>query len=103
MAELVGICVAAGFVIVGAVGVIDSNKAFRLFKGDIMERLFKFMAAGFLVIVAAALTYGALLIAGQSVPADVLGLALMAPVAVFLVGLICLIDWNERSKLNHLS
>ncbi len=103
MADLVGVCVAAGFVIVGAAGVIYANKAFRLFKGDIMERLFKFMSAGFLVILVSALTYGTLLVVGQSVPAEVLGLALMAPVAVFLIGLVCLIDWNERSKLTSIS
>jgi len=103
MVDLVGVCVAAGFVIVGAAGVIYANRAFRLFKGDIMERLFEFMAAGFLVIMVSSLTYGVLLVVGQSVPAEVLGLALMAPVAVFLVGLICLIDWNERTKLSHLS
>jgi hypothetical protein len=103
MADLVGVCVAAGFAIVGSAGIVYASRALRLFRGDVMEQLFRFMAAGFLVIVLATLAEAGLLVAGQTIPTDVLGLALMAPFAIFLIGLICLIDWNERAKLNNLS
>jgi hypothetical protein len=101
MLDLVPIGVASGFVVVGIAGVIYGTKDFILFKGDIMERFFKFMASGFLLVTLISSADAAMLAAGRTVPTVDLALALMAPAVVFLIGLMSLVNWNERSKIDQ--
>jgi hypothetical protein len=103
MADFLGIFVASGFVIVGAAGVVFGTRDFRLFRGDVMERYFKLMASGFLLVTAVSLGDAALLAAGQTVPTLILSLALMASAAVFLIGLMSLARLAGGSKADQLA
>ena len=69
-----------------------------MFKGDIMEQLFKFMVAGFILIAAVGYADAILFIVNVSVPSGIFGAALMASFAFLLIGLLRLILWNEKSS-----
>jgi hypothetical protein len=100
MLDLVDIGVALGFGVLGAVGVVFVNDVLKMFKGDIMEQLFRFMVAGFILITLVGFGDAALLAGGVTVPSGVFGAVLMVSFALLLIGLVRLIQWNEKSKLS---
>jgi hypothetical protein len=103
MADLIDILVGVGFGILGAVGIICVNSVLKMFRGDVMEQLFKFMVGGFALIAAVGFGDAVLLVAGQAVPSGIFGAALMVSFALLLIGLVRLIQWNEKSKLSPIA
>jgi hypothetical protein len=100
MFDLTDVSLGVGFGILGSVGIVCVNSVLRMFKGDVMEQLFKFMVTGFALITVVGFSDAALSSAGQAVPSGVLGAALMVSFALLLIGLVRLIQWNEKSKLS---
>jgi hypothetical protein len=100
MVDLIDIGVGIGFGVLGAVGIVFVNDVLKMFKGDVMEQLFKFMVAGFILITLVGFGDAGLLAVGQAVPSGVFGAVLMLSFALLLIGLVRLIQWNEKSKLS---
>ena len=100
MLDLIDVGVGLGFGVLGAVGIVFVNDVLKMFKGDVMEQLFKFMVAGFILITVVGFGDAVLLAAGQTVPSGIFGAALMLSFALLLIGLVRLIQWNEKSKLS---
>ncbi len=101
MIDLSQVALAYGFGILGAVGIVCVDTIIRMFKGDVMEQLFRFMVAGFGLITLVGLGDAVLLTVGENVPSGtLLASALMVSFALLLVGLVRLIQWNESSKVS---
>lgn len=98
MLNFLGFSIAATFGVIGALGSVYATRALRLFKGDIMEQLFRLMVLGFILITVASIGDAAVLLADLALPAGVFSAALIASVAFVVIGLIRLIDWSEQSK-----
>ena len=98
MLDLTNIAIAYGFGVLGIVGIVCVDTVIKMFKGDVMEQLFRFMVAGFALITLAGFGDAVLLTVGQQVPSGILSAALMVSFALLLIGLVRLIQWNERSK-----
>jgi hypothetical protein len=98
MVDLVNLSVGFGFGVLGSIGIVCVNIIIKMFKGDIMEQLFRFMVAGFILIAAVGYGDAILFIAGVGVPSGIFGAALMGSFALLLVGLLRLILWNEKSS-----
>jgi membrane protein YdbS with pleckstrin-like domain len=103
MVSFLDVSIAIAFGLLGAAGSVYATKLLRLFKGDIMEQLFRLIALAFLLIMAAGFGDAAVLVADQTIPSGVLSAALIASIAVLLIGLVRLFEWNERLKLTHLT
>ncbi|MDA4122712.1 MAG: hypothetical protein OK456_05965 [Thaumarchaeota archaeon] len=99
MLNLVDLSVGFGFGVLGSVGIVAVMGVLNMFKGDVMEQLFKFMVAGFVLITAVGYGDAILLIAGEAVPSGIFGAVLMVSFALLLIGLIRLILWNEKSTI----
>jgi len=98
MLDLTNIAIAYGFGVLGIVGIVCVDTVIKMFKGDVMEQLFRFMVVGFALITLAGFGDAVLLTVGQQVPSGILSAALMVSFALLLIGLVRLIQWNERSK-----
>lgn len=98
MLDLVNLSVGFGFGVLGSVGIVCVNIIIKMFKGDIMEQLFKFMVAGFILIAGVGYADAILFIANVAVPSGIFGAALMASFAILLIGLLRLILWNEKTN-----
>lgn len=103
MVDLVSVSLGYGFGILGVVGIICVDSILRMFRGDVMEQLFKFMVAGFAIVTVVGFGDAVLYTVGQTVPLGVLAAALMVSFALLLIGLVRLIQWNERSKLTSVA
>ena len=103
MPDLIDMGVGIGFGVLGGVGIVFVNELLKMFKGDVMEQLFRFMVAGFILITVVGFGDAALLAVGQTVPSGVFGGVLMLSFALLLIGLVRLIWWNERSKMSAIS
>jgi len=68
-----------------------------------MEQLFRLIALAFLLIMLAGFGDAVVLVVDQTVPAGVLSAALIASIAILLIGLVRLFDWNERLKLTRIA
>jgi len=101
MVDLISLSIGWGFGILGVVGIILVNSVLGMFKGDVMEQLFKFMVAGFVIVMIVGFGDSVVLMAGQDVPTGIFAAALMISFALLLIGLLRLIQWNESSKLLH--
>jgi hypothetical protein len=97
MLDLVDLSVGFGFGVLGSVGIVCVSTIIKMFKGDIMEQLFKFMVAGFILIAAVGYADAILFIVGVGVPSGIFGAALMVSFALLLIGLLRLILWNEKT------
>lgn len=97
MLNLVDVSVGFGFGVLGSVGIVCVSFIIRMFRGDVMEQLFKFMVAGFILITAVGYGDALLLMVGEDVPSGIFGAALMISFALLLIGLIRLILWNGKS------
>ena len=100
MIDLTGVTIAYGFGILGLVGIVCVDSVIKMFKGDVMEQLFKFMVVGFALVTLVGFGDALLLTVGQEVPSGILSAALMVSFALLLIGLVRLIQWNERSKVS---
>jgi hypothetical protein len=100
MLNVIDVGVGFGFGVLGAVGIVFANDILKMFKGDVMEQLFKFMVAGFVLITVVGFGYAALLAVGLNITSGVFGAALMLSFALLLIGLVRLIAWNEKSKMS---
>jgi len=89
--------------IIGVVGIVCVDSVIKMFKGDVMEQLFKFMVVGFALIALVGFGDALLLTVGQEVPSGILSAALMVSFALLLIGLVRLIQWNERSKVSTIA
>jgi hypothetical protein len=98
MFDLVDLSVGFGFGVLGSVGIVCVSIIIKMFKGDVMEQLFRFMVAGFILIAAVGYCDAILFIVGVAVPSGVFGAALMVSFALLLIGLLRLILWNEKSS-----
>jgi hypothetical protein len=96
--DVVSLGVGAGFGILGLAGIFCVYSILQMFKGDVMEQLFRFMVAGFVLITVVGYGDAGLILAGQNVPSGIFGAALMVSFALLLVGLVRLVLWNQRSK-----
>jgi hypothetical protein len=95
--DFVDVSVGAGFAILGAVGIVCVNKVLAMFKGDVMEQLFKFMVGGFAIIMVVGLADIVLLAAGQVLSLGIFAAVLIISFALFLIGLVRLIMWEGSS------
>ena len=103
MIDLTGVTIAYGFGILGLVGIVCVDSVIKMFKGDVMEQLFKFMVVGFALVTLVGFGDALLLTVGQEVPSGILSAALMVSFALLLIGLVRLIQWNERSKVSPIA
>jgi hypothetical protein len=103
MLDLTEVAIAYGFGILGFVGIVCVDSVIKMFKGDVMEQLFKFMVVGFALIALVGFGDALLLTVGQEVPSGILSAALMVSFALLLIGLVRLIQWNERSKVSPIA
>ncbi|MGA2665630.1 MAG: hypothetical protein ABSF83_11875 [Nitrososphaerales archaeon] len=98
MLDLTNVAIAYAFGVLGIVGIVCVDTIIKMFKGDVMEQLFKFMVVGFALITLVGFGDAVLLTVGQQVPSGILSAALMVFFALLLIGLVRLIQWNEGSK-----
>ena len=103
MVSFVDLSVGFGFGVLGSVGIVCVTSVLRMFKGDVMEGLFKFMVTGFILITAVGYGDAILILAGQTVSSGIFGGVLMVSFALLLIGLIRLILWNENTKLSSIA
>jgi len=103
MLDLIAVSIAYGFGILGVVGIVCVDSVIKMFKGDVMEQLFRFMVAGFALVTLVGFGDAILLTVGEEVPSGILGAALMVSFALLLIGLVRLIQWNERSKVSTIT
>ena len=85
MLDVIDIGVGIGFGVLGAAGIVFVNDILKMFKGDVMEQLFKFMVAGFILITLIGFGDAALLAVGQTIPSGVFGAVLMLSFAFILI------------------
>jgi hypothetical protein len=101
--DLISLGVGAGFGILGLLGIVCVRSVVKMFRGDIMEQVFRFMVAGFVLMTVVGYGDTGLILAREQLPSGIFGATLMVSFGLFLIGLVRLIQWNKNSKLSAMA